>query len=190
MTPEQMLREFHAGADLPLPDHPTARPELGSQTGRAKILAEEVDELGDAIEAGDIVAIADACADVVYAVVGTAVTYGLPFDALLAEVHRSNMTKLIPPVVINEDGKICKGPHYQPPGIAAILASPIYPPHKCEFPVQPPEGALTAPGDCRTCGKSYQIEVRERQAAQAQRRLEDARRHHAREAWRWPLLWG
>lgn len=120
-SPEQMLREFHAAAGLPLPAAPTARPELGSQTGRAKILAEEICELADAIEAGDIVEIADACADVVYAVVGTAVTYGVPFDAALAEVHRSNMTKLIPPVVVNGDGKIVKGPGYEPPDIARVL---------------------------------------------------------------------
>lgn len=120
-SPEQMLREFHSGAGLPLPDEPTARPELGSQTGRAKILAEEVKELGDAIDAGDITEIADACADVVYAVVGTAVTYGLPFDAVLAEVHRSNMTKLIPPVQVNDDGKIVKGPGYESPDIARVL---------------------------------------------------------------------
>jgi predicted HAD superfamily Cof-like phosphohydrolase len=120
-TPEQMLREFHSAAGLPLPDQPTARPELGSQTGRAKILAEEVKELGDAIDAGDITEIADACADVVYAVVGTAVTYGIGFDAVLREVHRSNMTKLIPPVQVNGDGKIVKGPGYEPPDIARVL---------------------------------------------------------------------
>lgn len=121
-TPEQMLREFHSTAGLPLPAHPTATPELGSQTGRAKILAEEVRELADAIEAGDIIGIADASADVVYAVVGTAVTYGVPFDAVFAEVHRSNMTKLTPRVVINGDGKIVKGPGYEPPDIARVLA--------------------------------------------------------------------
>ena len=116
-TDEQMLREFHSGAGLPLPDQPTARPELGSQTGRARILAEEVKELGDAIDAGDITEIADACADVVYAAVGTAVTYGIPFDEVFRAVHKSNMTKLIPPVLVNGDGKIVKG-SFWPDGMA------------------------------------------------------------------------
>jgi predicted HAD superfamily Cof-like phosphohydrolase len=125
MSPEQMLREFHAAAGLPLPDRPTARPELGSQTGRAAIVAEELRELATAVEAGDIVEIADACADIVYGVIGTAVTYGIPFDAVFAEVHRSNMTKVRPgPPVLNADGKILKGPNYQPPRIAELLARP------------------------------------------------------------------
>jgi NTP pyrophosphatase (non-canonical NTP hydrolase) len=121
-SPEQMLREFHAAAGLPLPEVATARPELGSQTGRAAIVAEELRELADAIEARDIVEIADACADVVYGVIGTAVTYGIPFDAVLAEVHRSNMTKVRPgPPVLNGDGKVLKGPGYERPQIAALL---------------------------------------------------------------------
>jgi|HubBroStandDraft_2_1064218.scaffolds.fasta_scaffold12081_7 predicted HAD superfamily Cof-like phosphohydrolase len=121
-SPEQMLREFHAAAGLPLPAKPTARPDLGSQTGRAAIVAEELRELAAAIEAGDITEIADACADVVYGVVGTAVTYGIPFDAVLKAVHASNMTKVVPgPPVLNDDGKILKGPGYEPPRIAALL---------------------------------------------------------------------
>jgi predicted HAD superfamily Cof-like phosphohydrolase len=101
-TPEHMLREFHAAAGLPLPGRPTAAPDLGSQTGRAAIVAEELRELAEAIEAGDIVAIADACADAVYGVIGTAVTYGIPFDAVFREVHESNMSKVQPgPPVID-----------------------------------------------------------------------------------------
>jgi pectin methylesterase-like acyl-CoA thioesterase len=122
MTPEEMLREFHSAAGLPLPGQPTARPELGSQTARPKIVADELRELADAIEAGDIVEIADGTADVVYAVIGTAVTYGIPFDAVFAAVHESNMTKVRPgPPVIDVNGKILKGPHYRPPTIAPVL---------------------------------------------------------------------
>jgi predicted HAD superfamily Cof-like phosphohydrolase len=125
MTPEEMLREFHSAAGLPLPDRPTARPELGSQTGRAAIVAEELRELAAAIEACDIIGIADACADVVYGVIGTAVTYGIRFDRVFAEVHRSNMTKVrAGAVLLGEHGKILKGPHYQPPRIAQVLGLP------------------------------------------------------------------
>lgn len=122
LTVEEMLREFHSAGGLPLPDAPTAHPVLGTQTGRAAIVAEELRELADAIEAGDIIEIADACADVVYGVVGTAVTYGIPFDRVFREVHRSNMTKVRPgPPLLNGDGKILKGPHYEPPCIEAVL---------------------------------------------------------------------
>jgi hypothetical protein len=88
MTPEQMARDFHEAAGLTLPGAPTLDigAEFVSDEVRQKILDEEVQELRDAIAAGDLVQIADALADIAYVVAGTAVTYGLPFDAILAEV--------------------------------------------------------------------------------------------------------
>lgn len=67
--------------------------------------------------AGDIVKIADAIADIAYVITGTAVTYGVPFDAVFQAVHVSNMTKTADP----RHGKLVKGPGYQPPRIAEIL---------------------------------------------------------------------
>ena len=113
-TPEQMLREFHTEAGQVGGGFPSA--EL-----RQEMLDSEVQELREAVAAGDLVKTLDALADIVYVTVGTAVTMGLPFDAALREVHRSNMTKLIPPIRIREDGKILKGPHYEPPDIAGVL---------------------------------------------------------------------
>ena len=81
-------------------------------------LDEEVQELRDAMAAGDVVGIADAVADIVYVAVGTAVTYGIPFDAVLAEVHISNMTKVNSPA----EAKLVKGPGYRPPDVAGVLA--------------------------------------------------------------------
>jgi predicted HAD superfamily Cof-like phosphohydrolase len=126
MTPEQMLREFHAAAGLTLPEVPTLdiAAEFVSDKTRQDILNEEVRELEDAVAARDLTGIADALADIAYVVIGTAVTYGLPFDAIFAEVHRSNMTKFGPggPELRRADGKIVKGPHYEPPRIAEILS--------------------------------------------------------------------
>jgi predicted HAD superfamily Cof-like phosphohydrolase len=121
MTPEEMLREFHEAAHQVGGGFGTARL-------RQELLDSEVQELRDAIAAGDRVLAADALADIVYVAVGTAVRLGIPFDKVLAEVHRSNMTKLIPPIELRADGKILKGPHYEPPQIEAILA---------DFPVVP-----------------------------------------------------
>jgi hypothetical protein len=126
MTPEQMLREFHETAGLTLPGCPTLDigAEFVSDEVRQKMLDSEVQELRDAVAARDLTGIADALADIVYVAIGTAVTYGLPFDAILAEVHRSNMTKFLPDgPVINSEGKIIKGPGYEPPRIAGILAA-------------------------------------------------------------------
>lgn len=114
MSPEQMLREFHEAAGQVGGGFPSAGM-------RQEMLDSEVQELRDALAAGDRIKVADALADIVYVAVGTAIVMGIPFDAVLAEVHRSNMTKLIPPIRLREDGKILKGPHYEPPNVAREL---------------------------------------------------------------------
>ena len=124
-TTEQMVREFHRAAGLKLPDHPTREVDehfLDPKTRQA-FLDEEVQELREAEDAGDLVEIADAVADIVYFAVGTAITYGIPFDRVFAEVHRSNMTKFGPdgPWRVRDDGKILKDHHFEPPRITEIL---------------------------------------------------------------------
>lgn len=121
-SPEVMLREFHAAKAVHgglMPPAPTASIPLAVRDLRASLLAEEVAELAAAVAAGDIVKIADGIADIVYVAVGTAVTYGIPFDAVFAEVHRSNMTKTNTP----EEAKLVKGPGYEPPDIARVLGA-------------------------------------------------------------------
>jgi predicted HAD superfamily Cof-like phosphohydrolase len=86
-------------------------------------MAEEWEELNAAMEARDIVEIADACADLVVTVLGTAAEYGIPFDAVWREVDRSNWAKAGPDgeVYRRADGKITKPPDWQPPDIAGVL---------------------------------------------------------------------
>lgn len=120
MTPEQMLREFHGTKAIHnrwMPEGPTADVPGWIADLRETLLDEELDELRDALCDGDIVKIADGIADIVYVLVGTAVVYGIPFDAVLAEVHRSNMTKRNTP----EESKLIKGPDYEPPDVAGVL---------------------------------------------------------------------
>jgi len=119
-TPEQMLREFHATKAIHgglMPEYPTADIPAWVKRVRGDLLYEEVNELGEAVESDDIVKIADALGDIAYVIVGTAVAYGIPFDAVLAEVHRSNMTKDNTPA----EAKLVKGPDYEPPRIAEVL---------------------------------------------------------------------
>ena len=120
MTPEQMLREFHGSKAIHgglMPAAPTAGIPGWVRDLRLDLLDEEVRELHEAVEMGDIVKIADAIGDIAYVIAGTAVTYGIPFDAVLAEVHRSNMTKVNTPA----EAKLVKGPGYRPPDIAGVL---------------------------------------------------------------------
>ena len=114
---------FHSAFGLPVRDRPTADIPADEAMLRQALLDEEVDELRAAVRAGDVVAIADALADIVYIACGTAHAYGIDLDAVVAEVHRSNMTKLGGDgrPVYRADGKVLKGPAYEPPRVAAIL---------------------------------------------------------------------
>lgn len=86
---------------------------------RLVLVREEYEELVDAAEAGDIVEAADALADLVYVLLGTASVWGICLDDVFAEVHRSNMTKRGAPR--DKNGKITKGPNYEPPNIRRAL---------------------------------------------------------------------
>jgi predicted HAD superfamily Cof-like phosphohydrolase len=90
---------------------------------RVDLLVEEVDEFRVASESADVVGIADALADIVYVAYGAAVTYGIDLDAVIREVHRSNMSKLGPTgkPVRRADGKILKPSTYSAPDVEGVL---------------------------------------------------------------------
>jgi predicted HAD superfamily Cof-like phosphohydrolase len=70
----------------------------------------------------DIIEVADALADIIYIACGTAVSYGIPLDDVFAEVHRSNMAKLVDGKVIRrEDGKIQKPDGWTAPDVKGVL---------------------------------------------------------------------
>lgn len=114
---------FHATFGLPGNDSPTADVPADLAALRVRLLAEEVEEFAVATDERDLVGIADALADIVYVAYGAAVTYGIDLDAVLAEVHRSNMTKLDADgrVLLREDGKVMKSDRYTPPDVASVL---------------------------------------------------------------------
>jgi predicted HAD superfamily Cof-like phosphohydrolase len=117
-----LVRRFHNVFGLPVADRPTVPPDELAGV-RQRLLEEEVGELAEAIQGRRLSEIARELADVVYVAYGTAVTYGIDLDAVLAEIHRANMSKLGPdgsPVV--RDGKVVKGENFQPPDIEAVLA--------------------------------------------------------------------
>jgi predicted HAD superfamily Cof-like phosphohydrolase len=121
-TPQRMVREFHEAFELPI----GSEPSLTAATTNALRLAlidEEVGELHEAVAKGDLIAVADALADITYVVYGAADTWGFDLDAVIREVHRSNMTKLGDDgkAIRREDGKVLKGKNYDPPRIAEIL---------------------------------------------------------------------
>lgn len=113
-----MVRQFHDKFGFPVSET-LAEPSEPLGRRRQSFLDEEVNEVRKAVEAGDLKNLAQELADVVYVTYGTALTYGIDLDAVLAEVHRSNMTKSG-----TKDGKAVKGPDYDPPNMARVLGLP------------------------------------------------------------------
>lgn len=121
--PLQAAIAFHAAFGLPRQAMPNV--EIAGPLAKLRIalLEEEVGEFVDAVSESDLTAIADALADIVCVVYGTAVTYGIDLDQVMAEVHRSNMSKLDGNgrPLLREDGKVIKSEQYFPPNVAGVL---------------------------------------------------------------------
>ena len=117
------VADFHRAFNLPMRQSPSADVDKSLAKLRVALLQEEVGEFITASEKGDLVAIADALADIAYVVYGTALTYGIDLDSALREVHRSNMSKLgnDGKPLIRDDGKVLKSERYFPPDIASVL---------------------------------------------------------------------
>lgn len=88
------VAEFHRTFGAPILETPQIPSEERCRL-RVNLLQEELNELSEAIEAGDIVEIADALADLQYVLSGAVLEFGLKdrFDPLFEEVQRSNMSK-------------------------------------------------------------------------------------------------
>lgn len=117
------VEDFHKafGAYI-LPDE--AKPSLMKRATRMRLLLEEIEELEEAVEANDLVEVADAYADIVYIVLGSALSHigKERFIKVWDEVHRTNMTKLVNgKPILREDGKILKPEGWQPPNIKDIV---------------------------------------------------------------------
>ena len=122
------VEEFHSVFNLPRRAQPSLDVEKSLEMLRISLLEEEVSELVAATRARDLIGIADALADITYVVYGTALTYGIDLDAVLSEVHRSNMSKLDRngKPVIRADGKVLKSELYSPPNVAAVLQNQAF----------------------------------------------------------------
>jgi len=120
----ELVREFHAAFDQRDADAPTIDDDAVNEL-RVKLLREELDELADALDMRNPVAVLDALTDLQYVLDGSYLQLGFAAvkDAALAEVHRANMSKLGDDgqPIKRADGKILKGPKYSPPDLAAVL---------------------------------------------------------------------
>ncbi len=121
-SPAEMLREFHEAFGLAiggsLRDH--ALVNL-----RARLHREEFEEVRQ--ETGTLPIDAEAfckeLCDLLYVVYGTATTFGFDLEGALAEVHKSNMSKLGDDgrPIYRQDGKVQKGPNYFEPDLSPFV---------------------------------------------------------------------
>lgn len=88
------VAEFHRTFQHPIKEQP-GLPAASRCELRVSLIAEELEELEQAIKDNDIVEIADALCDIQYVLSGAVLEFGLgeKFRALFDEVQRSNMSK-------------------------------------------------------------------------------------------------
>ena len=122
----QKVRKFHEKMELAI-DQPFSKELLEF---RMKLILEEVQELAEAgfrlegnLDQGEIYVmlqdfLKEMC-DVVYVLKGTAVSFGMDFDAAFNLVHKANMSKL--PLTKDENGKVLKGNNYQFPDLEGCV---------------------------------------------------------------------
>ena len=89
----KLVEEFHETFNLPVHEWPELPNEEVKEL-RLALIEEEAQELREALEQHDVVAAADALADLLYVTYGAAHTFGIDLDKVLEEVHRANMSKL------------------------------------------------------------------------------------------------
>ena len=124
-TTLEMVQEFHETYGLPVESEQTLASEK-TQTLRINLLAEELDELKDALKDNDPVETLDALIDLQYVLDGAFLSFGMQDvkQAAFEEVHRSNMSKLGEdgkPIRRPEDGKVMKGPNYFKPDMTQFI---------------------------------------------------------------------
>ncbi len=120
------VQAFHEAFDLPVRDEADISDEKTNLL-RINLLAEELEELKEALTDGDMVEVLDALTDLQYVLDGAYLSFGLHHvkQAAFDEVHRSNMSKLGAdgkPVRRESDGKVLKGPDYFKPDLTQFVA--------------------------------------------------------------------
>jgi predicted HAD superfamily Cof-like phosphohydrolase len=121
---EDAVTDFHEAFGLPVGDKAAPAFDVEQAALRLRLLKEEVDEL-ELAQYGKrpVVDATDAYADIIYLAIGGLVQMGVEVGPVLEEVHRSNMSKLglDGRPIYRADGKVVKGPNYEPPDIAGVL---------------------------------------------------------------------
>jgi len=101
-----------------------AFPDDETRLLRVELLREEYHEYLEAELNDDLVEVADGLADMMVIIAGTAHAYGIPFEEICREVHRTNMAKADPitgKLKRREDGKVLKPDGWIAPDLKSII---------------------------------------------------------------------
>ncbi|MFO0774809.1 MAG: MazG nucleotide pyrophosphohydrolase domain-containing protein [Nitrospiraceae bacterium] len=115
---QEAVAAFHRAFDVAVASTPCA-PDDATRRLRERLIDEEFAELREAMAEGSVPQIAKELADLLYVVYGTAVSCGMDMEAVFAEVHRSNMSKVGGHK--REDGKWIKPASYSPARVEPML---------------------------------------------------------------------
>jgi predicted HAD superfamily Cof-like phosphohydrolase len=146
---QNAVEDFHLkfGQSCPFapPQFPT--PEVAEL--RVRLMAEEMLELTNAIMTRDMVGIADGMADLLYVVLGTAVTYGIDLEPIFQAVHAANMAK--EGGGKRADGKVRKPKGWTPPDVGFLLRKQGYQSDSQTSPVKEPRNCTCGAVDILEC---------------------------------------
>lgn len=120
---ERSIIEFHQAFGLTYEANPVSSQPDEIRTLRESLIDEEYREFKEALDEQDVEQICKEGVDLLYVVLGTLISYGVPITEVFNEVHSSNMSKLGEDgkPIHREDGKVLKGPHYRPANVQSVL---------------------------------------------------------------------
>jgi len=110
---------FHEELDHPIGGLPHIDLELMESIKAVNLVLEEVHELIVAVLRRDLVDTADSCVDLIYVVIGLAITFGIDLRPIWNAVHEANMNKQGGGK--RDDGKQLKPENWCPPQLNVIL---------------------------------------------------------------------
>lgn len=132
MTQQWMVQHFHEAFSLRVASTPNAA-DWATRQLRVSLINEEAQEFQEAAlnSPPSLIGMADALADLMYVVLGAAVSLGIDLEQVFKEVHASNLTKLHPDGTVHHraDGKVLKPSTYKPADIRRVLRQQGAQPH-------------------------------------------------------------
>jgi predicted HAD superfamily Cof-like phosphohydrolase len=155
------VKAFHGTMGIEIENTPMA-PSRTVASLRVRLIREELEELRDAMQKGNVVEIADAIGDLLYVVLGTAVSCGIQSGPVFDEVHRSNMTKQ--GGYRDDGGKWIKPDTYDPAKLRPILEAQGWTPRRCPTCDSPRPGlhpAMQLEGEVNICKDVWHGELPE-----------------------------